>query len=73
MKQFLRDLFVDSSGVSMMRLLCLLCVLTGCVIALYETKNGTDNIGIISVLIGTGITGKVGQKWIESSNDSNQK
>lgn len=55
-----------------MRVASIMCVTTACIIALYKAKNGTDEVGIITALLTAGITGKVGQKWIES-NDSKEK
>lgn len=72
MKAWLKELLSSESTVSSMRLASLLCVLTACVIALWKAKNGTDEVSIITALLTAGITGKVGQKWIES-NDSKEK
>lgn len=71
-KQWFRDLFASDSAVSSMRVASIMCVTTACIIALYKAKNGTDEVGIITALLTAGITGKVGQKWIES-NDSKEK
>jgi len=72
MKQWIKELFANDSSASIMRVMSFMCVLTACGIAIHEAKNGRDNVGIISCLLTAGITGKVGQAWIES-NESNKK
>lgn len=68
MKQFILDLFSDSSHVSMMRFLSLLCVLTACGIAIHNAATGQDLNGIsmlCGTFLGAGIGGKVAQKVAE--------
>lgn len=68
MKQLLLSLFSDSSGLSMMRLLSLICVLTACIIAIYGIIKGHD-LNAVAMLCGAflaaGISGKVVQKFGE--------
>lgn len=68
MKQWLLDLFKDDSGVSMMRVLSLICVLTACGMAIDGAKNGRDVSGICATFLAAGIGGKVGQKVVEVKN-----
>ncbi len=62
MKKVLMSLFGESSQVSMVRLMAFITVLTGCYIAI---SRGPEELGVISVLLGTGFSGKVAQKAIE--------
>lgn len=69
MKQWFKDLFSDSSSVSMIRVLSFICVLTASGVAVHAVSVGA-NLDGVSVLCGTflgfGISGKVSQKWLEN-------
>jgi hypothetical protein len=72
--QFIRDLFSESGNVSMTRFLSLLCVLMATIIAIYGLIEKSD-IGQLSMLcatfLGTGMGGKVAQKWVEKNSTTN--
>lgn len=63
MKKFIIDLFSESSNISAMRVMCMLCCLTGCYLAVKDPSN----IGIVSILLGSAFGGKVFQKKEEKS------
>jgi len=67
MKQFLKDLFSENSGVSMVRIMSLLTILVGIVyLFLYGSSNPSGNfISLIAMLFAIGFTGKVAQKYFE--------
>lgn len=75
MKQWLKDLFSDSSTVSMVRVLSFICVVTASGVAIYSVAKGS-NLDSVSVLCGTflgiGMGAKVSQKAIEAK-DVNRK
>jgi len=69
MSDWLKSLFSASGGVSMMRLLSFICVLTACGIAAKVTVAGGDlNAAsmLCSTFLGFGIGGKVSQKFAEN-------
>lgn len=68
MKDFLINLFSESSKISMLRLMSLIVCITGCYLAL---SKGPDEIAVISVLLGTAFGGKISQKFIEVKKDQN--
>ena len=51
--------FKEASDLSMMRLVCFLCVISACILAF---TNASDKTVIIGLLLGAGIGGKVTQK-----------
>jgi len=61
--RFLKDLFSESSQVSMVRVMSFSVVMTACYLAL---SKGPDELGVISVLLSTGFAGKIIQKNIET-------
>jgi hypothetical protein len=69
MKDFLRQLFSDSGDVSMMRIMALLCLLAGIILAFVGiNKTPIDYSGIailVGVFLGAAFTGKVTQKSVE--------
>jgi len=65
MIEFLGNLFSESSKISMLRLMSFIVCLTGCYLAI---SKGPEELGVISVLLGTAFTGKVVQKSIENKN-----
>jgi hypothetical protein len=75
MKQILKELFSESKSVSMMRVMSLLCCLAAIGIAIVGMcKAVPDYSGItmlVSAFLAAGFTGKVVQKNIEVSNNSN--
>lgn len=58
--QFIKDLFSESSSVSMMRLMALITCLTACYLALTHGE-----VGVITALLVAAFGGKVGQKVVE--------
>lgn len=68
MKDFLKNLLSENSEVSMMRLMCLIVCCTACYIAV--TKRA-DELGVISVLLGTAFSSKIAQKKIECDGNKN--
>lgn len=67
MKQFFLDLLSDSSGLSMMRFLSLICVLCACFLALYK---GDAELNTIISLLSAGFGGKFAQKVVESGREN---
>lgn len=71
MKQWLKDLFSDSSSVSMMRVLSFICVITASGVAIYSVSKGSnlDSVSVLcGVFLGAGISGKVMQKVTEAKS-----
>jgi len=68
-KSFLLTLFSDTGGVSMMRVLSLICVTTASGIAIHAISTGSDlnaTSVLCGVFLGAGIGGKVTQKITEA-------
>ena len=71
MKKFILDMFSESSNVSMMRVLALICVLTAAILALRASLIGGDltSVSILcSTFLGAGIGGKVLQRPNEGTH-----
>lgn len=73
MKAWFKDLFSESSDVSMGRFLSFVCVGSACLIALYAIMAGSD-LNAVSLLCGTflgaGIGSKVVSKFAEKESES---
>lgn len=72
MRQWLKDLFSDTSSVSMMRVLSLICILTASAIGLKVATLGGDMSTaavLCSAFLTAGISGKVLQKNIEVNGE----
>jgi hypothetical protein len=65
MTQWLRDLFSDSSSVSMTRFLSFICVMTATVIGFYGVYGARDVTAIVTIFLGAGLGAKVAQKSME--------
>ena len=70
MKEFLLKMFSENSDVSEMRVAAILCVLCAMGIAIYGmSKNPIDYSGLsllCGTFVGSGMAGKVSQKFAES-------
>lgn len=76
MKQWFKDLFSDSSSVSMIRVLSLICVLTASGVAIHAVSIGAnlDSVSVLcGVFLGAGISGKVSQKILENKAAASEK
>lgn len=60
MKEFFYELFAENGKVSMMRLLSLIVVIAGCILA-FQAKDASLVLG----MLGLGLGAKVGQKMVE--------
>lgn len=73
MKDWVLQLFSSSGGVSMVRFLSFICVLTACIIALASIHKSESEINAAAVLcstfLGFGLGAKVTQKFAEKSTD----
>lgn len=65
MKQMFKELFSESSGLSMMRVMTFIICLTACYLSL--TK-GPEELGVITTLLASAIGGKAAQKVVEMRN-----
>lgn len=61
MKSWLKSLFSESGDVSSMRVMAMICCLTGCYLAI---KDSTA-VGMVATLLGSGLGAKVLQKHAE--------
>jgi hypothetical protein len=69
MKEWIKSLMGESGDVSMTRFLSLICVITAIGLAVYglaKDKNIDSLVGIVSVFLGAGFSGKVIQKFAEN-------
>ncbi len=73
MVNWVKDLFAESSTVSMTRFLAFVCVLTSTLIAFYGTYKNQDVTALVAVFLGAGMTGKVVQKSLELKAAANAK
>jgi len=64
MKHWLKELFSEKGGVSMVRLMSFTCCMTACYIAI----RGGD-LGAVTALLASGFGGKVAQKHFEVRAD----
>lgn len=66
MKKWLWALFSENGSVSMLRVMSLIVCLSGCYLAI---ARGDEEIGMVSVLLGTAFGAKLGQKIVETKSD----
>lgn len=72
MKAWLSSLLSETGDVSMTRFLSLVCVITAVLLAVYglaTDKNIDSLVGIVSVFLGAGFSGKVIQKFAEKKDE----
>ncbi len=69
MKKFLLDMFSESSNVSMMRVLALICVLTACAIAIRASLIGCSDLNSVSILCSTFLAGGIGGKVLQRASE----
>lgn len=67
-----RDLFSESSDVSMTRFLSFLCVVSAVLIAVVGVIRSQDVTGIVATFLGAGLTAKVTQRFAEASEASKE-
>lgn len=60
MLEFIRELFDENGKVSMMRMLSLIVVVSGCILA-FQSKDASLVLG----MLGLGLGAKIGQKVME--------
>ena len=58
-----KQLLSESSDVSMTRFLSFLCVISGLLLAFYGVYKVQDVTGIVGLILGSGITAKVTQRF----------
>ncbi|MEZ0209255.1 MAG: hypothetical protein ACAH17_03720 [Candidatus Paceibacterota bacterium] len=71
MQKWFKDLFSESSDVSMTRFLSFVCVITATLISLYAVGTKSDlaaTAGLVSVFLGFGLGAKVSQRFIEQKS-----
>lgn len=71
MKDFLTQMFSESSTISAMRVMAVISLLMGCGIAIYGIAKSADLGGIsevCAVFVGAAFTGKVVQKFSEAKS-----
>ena len=77
MKEWFKSLLSENGDVSMTRFLSLICVVTSIGLAIYglvKDKNIDSLVGIVSVFLGAGFSGKVIQKFAEKKSvESDEK
>jgi hypothetical protein len=66
MKEFLLKLMAEDSNLSMTRFLTLIITIVGLGIAMYGVYKGTDQTTMVGLLLGSGLTAKVTQRFAES-------
>lgn len=65
MKDFILNMFSETGNVSMTRVMSLIVCITACYIAF---KKGSEDLGVVTVLLTTAFGAKVMQKSIEVKN-----
>lgn len=73
MLKWFRDLFSESSDVSMTRFLSFLCVATSMLVAVVGVYRAQDVTALCTVFLSAGLGAKVWQRSIESKESSNEK
>lgn len=66
MLNWFKDLFSESSDVSMTRFLSFVCVMSGVLIALIGTIKVQDVTALVTIFLSAGLGAKVWQRSIES-------
>lgn len=69
MKQWLQQLFSESGGVSMVRVLSLVCILTASILAFYGMHNSTHSLEAVAILCGTFLTAGMGAKVLQKRSE----
>ena len=73
MRDWVKSLLSETGDVSMTRFLSLICVTTAIGLAVYglaKDKNIDSLVGIVSVFLGAGFSGKVIQKFAENKEET---
>lgn len=68
-----RDLFSESSDVSMTRFLSFVCVMAAVGIGVTGVCKGSDVTGLCTVFLSAGLSAKVAQRFIESKESADVK